>query len=205
MLHSRRYWHTEAKTKLCWPNSLSPKKPPKPIVRVYIAVVFTCISHLLLTRFPAEINKYATCPQCKCIILFSWWFLCIAARPPQDKSEKDIKSCSLSYNFSRHWNCCQCDQARLGRASKGRGKTKLCPAALASAALVCLSSSSSQEPAVFRGSCSLQQVPSLLLRSSQGKANKKAWAGWLQDLHGKVLFAHTNTFLNHGCEQLIAL
>lgn len=77
--------------------------------------------------------------------------------------------------------------------------------ALASAVLACSYSSCSQEPAVSSGSCPLQQVLSLLLHPSQGKANKKAWAGSLQDLHSEMLFAHTNTFLNRGCEQLIAL
>lgn len=125
MLHCRRYWHTEGKTELSHQVAFHHKTPtPKQIVRVNVLAGITCTSHLPPTRFPFQIKKYTTYPKCKCLILFSWWFLCIAAGPPKDKSEEDLSLRSLSYNLLRHWNNCQYGKAGLCKANKGRGQRK---------------------------------------------------------------------------------
>lgn len=195
MLRSRRNWHTEGKIKLCWPNSLSPPPKetpnPKPIGRVYVAGGFTCISHLLPTRFPFQINKYTTYPNCKA---------------SKGRVGGRRKVC-VAWATTPWGAATAVGMTKLDFAGQAKGEAEessiVLLAALASAVLACFYSSHFQEPAASQGSCSLQQL--LVLHPSQGKANKKAWAGCLQDLHGKVLFARTNTFLNHGCEQLIAL
>lgn len=46
------------------------QKNPQPLYESFVVDAFTCISHLLPTRFPFQFNKYTTHPKCKHLIVF---------------------------------------------------------------------------------------------------------------------------------------
>lgn len=148
---------------------------------------------------------YSPYPKCKGLDFFLVISLhCCKASKQWERCKVSVAWATTSWGIES----CQYGQAAVGRASKGRGKqSNYCATAIVVAVYCCfgqrwfrlfllqLLPRACSVPGKLPPSSPAVPTPSPL------EVKKKAWAGCLQDLNGEVLFAHTNTFLNHGWKQ----